>query len=129
MQTMAAHVTTRYDETERLRKQATAEAETLRTDLTRLTQKDAELTRECANRYSQQQHDEAKRQATTENDTKLDTLRVEMENLFNVSSTEIQGDVTNGTARIDDERERSGRGKRSSSIHPAVKGEVRSLSQ
>ncbi len=89
MQTMAAHVNTKYDETERLRKQATEEAETLRVDLTRLTQKVAELTRECANRYSTEQVNEARRQATTENDGKLNTQRIEFQNLLNVSNAEL----------------------------------------
>ncbi len=86
---MAVHAKTRYDDSEQQRQQSFNEAEALRIDLTRLTQKVAELTRECARRYTPQQHDEAKQQATNEHDAKLSALRAEMQNLLNVSNTEL----------------------------------------
>ena len=73
---------------DRLRGEATKEAETLRTEVARLTERAADLTRECANRYSQEQFEEVKRQTATENDTRFNTLRVEMREKCEVLANE-----------------------------------------
>ncbi len=90
MQTMAAHVNTRYNETDRLRQEATHDNDALRTELTRLTQRVAELTREIAGRYTQGQLEEARQQTVNDHGVQLTATRAEMQNLINTSDAELK---------------------------------------
>ncbi len=90
MQTMAAHVNAKFNETDRLRQEATHDNDALRTELTRLTQRVAELTRETADRYTPGQLEEARRQTVHDNEVKLTALRAEMQNLVNTSDAELK---------------------------------------
>jgi hypothetical protein len=89
MQNMAAHVKTRYDETDRQRKSDNDECETLRTNTTRLTQRVADLTLVLAGRYTPAQHEEARRQTANEYETKLATQRAEMQASLTAKEAEL----------------------------------------
>ena len=90
MQTMAAHVNTKYGETDRLRQEATHENETLRTELNRLTQRVAELTNEVAQRHTTGQLEEARRQMTHDHEAKLTATRAETQHLASTSDEELK---------------------------------------
>jgi chromosome segregation ATPase len=105
MQRMAAHVKTRHDEVEHQRDHAISTNEKLTTDLTRMTERVADLTRAVASGFSQAQHDEATQRAAERFQAQLAETRLEAQTFHKAAQLENK-DASGRTRHTPPERGR-----------------------